>query len=111
MEGEGHAKVGDDIFETGPVAGAQSGVNGVKVNEKSDDIDLERERTLEGSEEKGSSEPTDEVEVGMTMEEAKNALKQLQKLTKPNHEQFQVTSSEDENNITSLACIVITSQY
>ncbi len=102
MEGEWDTKVGDDIVETGPVAGAENGVKGVNVHEKRKDIDLERERTLEGSEEKGSSEPADEMEVGKTMEEAKTALKQLQKLTKPNQEQFQVGSSNYENNISRL---------
>ncbi len=86
MEGEGDTNVGGDI-ETGPVAGAGNGVNG---DGKRKNNELESERTLQGSEEKGSGEPAAEVEVGMTMEEAKTAFKQLQKLTKPNQEQFQV---------------------
>ncbi len=82
--------VDNGISEAGPIAGAGNEAKGVDDDKVRKGNDLERESTLEVSKEKGSGEPADEMEVGMTVEEAKSALKQLQKLTKPNQEQFQV---------------------
>ncbi len=94
MEGEGDTNVGSDIIETGLVAGAGNEVKEVNGDEERKDNELESERTLKDSEEKGSGEPAAEVEVGMTMEEAKTAFKQLQKLTKPSQEQYQVCDTK-----------------
>ncbi len=78
------------IYETGPVEGAGNDESGVNGYEKVKDNELESERTLKGSEEKAPGEPADDEESRMTLQEAKAALKQLPKLTKPNQEQYQV---------------------